>query len=147
MIFLKKKLKTLPNIFLLASLCVLPTSTYAEDPKSFRDLMLYMGQQYSEVTQGILKQDYQQLATAANIIAFHPEPPLTQRMKIIAKLGSDFLDFKSWDDKVHLSAVALAQAAENKDINAVLEHNTTMLENCTSCHIKYRALIKSLRAD
>ncbi len=147
MIRLKKKLKILPTVLLIAGSCVLSTPTYAEEPKSFRDVMIYMGEHYTKVTQGILKQDYQQLANAANVIAFHPEPPLAQRMKIIAKLGGDFLDFKSWDDKVHLSATALAQAAKDEDINAVLEHNAAMLKNCTACHIKYRALIKSLRTD
>ena len=139
--------KLLTLICAIVGMNVLATSAHAKDPETFQELMKYMGEQYTQVVDGILKQDYDQIDKAANIIAFHPEPSLTQRMKIIAKLGTNFLDFKSWDDKVHLSAVALSQAAKTKDQQAILEQNSQVLKNCTSCHDKYRDIVKSLRQN
>ncbi|HFD32099.1 MAG TPA: hypothetical protein ENJ28_05230 [Gammaproteobacteria bacterium] len=137
--------KSLLSICFITSIFALSSPAFAKDPESFRDLMKYMGEEYTKVAEGILKQDYKQLSEAANNIAFHPEPPLTQRMKIIAKLGTNFMDFKSWDDEVHLSAVALTKAAKDKNNAEILKHNAMMLKKCTSCHDKYRDLVKTLR--
>lgn len=124
--------------------CAVPGVWAEEGDASLRQVMQGLGQEMCRLNGAILKEDFTQAAVSAQAIAEHPRPPLGERLRIMAELGSDMPRFKRGDDAVHDSAMALKAAAERKEPAAVLEHYLHLMAGCVECHNSFRARVRAL---
>ncbi len=131
-------------LFLLALVFSI-TPAFAEDPKNFKEVMQRIELDMSKLVGHIMKEEYADIIAVAERVANHEEPPLSHRLRLIAELGTDFPNFKSHDDNVHINSVAMQEAAEKKDIDAVIISYGKTMQSCNSCHKKYRGRVQKLQ--
>ncbi|MDH3326045.1 MAG: cytochrome c [Gammaproteobacteria bacterium] len=116
-----------------------------EEPKNLKEVMQRIEVNMSKIVGHIMREEFSDIAIAAEKVAVHDEPPLSHRLKMIAELKTDFPDFKSHDDDVHLNSVAMQEAAEKKDLKSIIESYGKTLQSCNNCHTKYRKRIQKLK--
>lgn len=105
---------------------------------ALRKIMKDLGASMQTVTHAISMEDWQQVEKTAPLISDHPQPPLTEKMRIIAFIGTDMGKFKGYDSKVHEAADSLAQAAKAKDGAAVIAAFNSVQTACYGCHKEFR---------
>jgi cytochrome c556 len=74
----------------------------------------------------------------APLIADHPQPPLMEKMRILAYLGSDAAKFREFDAQTHEAALAMKQAAGSGDGKLVIQSFARLQEGCLGCHQAFR---------
>gem|GEM_PF-4102992 len=91
--------------------------TGAEAPKelALRKIMKDLGANMQTVAGAISMEDWPLIEKTAPLIADHPQPPMTEKLRIMAFIGTDMGKFKSYDTKVHEAADTLGQAAKRGD--------------------------------
>ncbi len=119
------------------------TGAMAEAGAEVKDLALKkimkdLGAGMQTVTDAIAREDWQLVEKAAPQIADHPQPPLGEKMRIIAFMGTDMGKFKGYDGEVHKSAETLGQAAKSKDGVAVIAAFQSIQTACYGCHRDFR---------
>lgn len=107
-------------------------------PLALRKIMQDMGKNMQAITDGISREDWDMVARVAPLIADHPQPPLTEKMRILSFVGSDAGKFRSYDEKTHQAAQALEQAAVRSDGKAVISSFATLQNSCLACHQSFR---------
>lgn len=112
--------------------------TAAHEPMGLRTIMQDLGRDMMTVTDSIAREDWTRVAQIAPRIAEHPEPPLQERMRIVAFMGSDLERFKSYDTQTHQAAHAMAMAAAHGDGPAVIEAFASVQKGCLACHQAFR---------
>lgn len=132
------------SIFFL--ILILMASTVQAKEKSFptlkkvmSDLAVNMG----SLDRGIFYEDFALIAKSAAKVADHPAPK-NQLPTVIKELGKEMPKFKKFDLKVHDAAKNIVAQAQNNDMNGILKNHTIIMENCVSCHLKYRKRISKL---
>lgn len=126
--------------------CTLPFAPVVAEDGTLLAVMRDLGRQNSELAKAILVEDWQTMSAAANMIAEHPKPGMSERMKILAALGDRAGEFRGFDTTVHDAAIALREAAERKDIAAVSNSYTEMFSACVACHGEFRSELRALRS-
>ena len=114
------------------------TAPDAVKPLALRGVMQEMERQTQLIVQGIAGKDWPAVAKAAGQIAEHPEPPLAEKLRIFVFIGTDLPRFKGHDAQTHAAAVALGQAAVDKDAAAAAVHFRTLQDGCNACHEAFR---------
>ncbi len=125
---------------LLASTCL---QVWADDagkakPLALRKIMQDLGKNMQGVTDGISREDWEMVEKIAPLIADHPQPPLTEKMRILKFVGADVGKFRGYDEKTHQAAQALEQAAVRSDGQAVILSFATLQNSCLACHQSFR---------
>jgi len=105
-------------------------------------IMQDLGKEMQIVTDGISREDWEQVEKAASRIANHPQPALTERTKIMDFVGTDASKFKANDKKTHEAARALAEAAAQKNGQTVISAFATLQDTCLTCHNDFRKPIQ-----
>jgi hypothetical protein len=108
------------------------------EPMALRRIMQELGKNMQTVTDGISREDWELVAGTAPRIAEHPQPPLGEKMLILAFVGSDAGRFKQFDGQTHQAAKALEQAARRGDGQAVVAAFSTLQGSCLACHQNFR---------
>lgn len=108
------------------------------EPMALRKIMLELGKNMQTVTDGISREDWKLVAETAPRIAEHAQPPLGEKLRILAFAGSDAGRFKRFDEKTHQAAKTLEQAAKRGDGQAVIAAFSTLQGNCLACHQNFR---------
>lgn len=107
-------------------------------PLVLRKIMQDLGKDMQTVTDGISREDWALVAETAPRIAAHPQPPMGERMRILAFVGSDAGKFKEYDKQTHQAARALEKAAIHSDGQAVISNFATLQTTCLACHQQFR---------
>jgi len=130
---------------LFAVAMVITVNAYAADGGTLRQVMQQLGHDYATLNQAILLEDFDQAEKSAHAIAEHDKPSMGQRMKIMAALGTEMMNFKKVDGEVHDLAVKVEEAAKGKDLPQLIHLQSQMLSACMACHTTYRSsVIKAL---
>jgi hypothetical protein len=79
-----------------------------------------LGRDMQAITGAISKEEWAVVAELAPKIANHAEPPVAEKMRILAWLGTDAGKFRSHDGQTHESATAMGDAAKRGDGLAVI---------------------------
>ena len=119
------------------------TSITAEEG-SLKAIMQQLGMDYAAVDEAILKEDLDTVAVAAHGIAFHDEPSLGTKMKLMGSLRSEMKGFKAKDEKVHHLALDIEKAAKANDMKTVIAKQSQMLSACMACHTSFRSRVISI---
>ncbi|MBL1351929.1 MAG: cytochrome c [Zetaproteobacteria bacterium] len=144
-----KKTLALLTISLCCTTTVLASDQSSQDPAishiaeegTLKVVMQHLGQDYAALNQAILVEDFEQAAQSAHKIAYHDEPSMWQKMKIMGSLRTEVPDFKKTDEKVHQLALNIEKEAKAKNMNGLIQQQSNMLSACMSCHSTYRQRI------
>lgn len=125
---------------LLAAIGPLASANDLAEPKplALRKIMQDLGKQMQAVTDGISREDWDAVAKAAVLIADHPQPPATEKIRILTYIGADAGKFRGHDQKTHDTAIELQQHAQRKDGQAVIAAFANVQNACLGCHQSFR---------
>jgi len=127
------------TLLLVGASLLFASSAYAtSDEGTFKSVMQKLGGNYNMLNQAILMEDYDRAAKAANKIANHDKPSMSQRMKVMSTLAMDMPNFKKADGKVHKLALQIEKSAKAKDMKMLIQQQSQMLKACMACHTTYR---------
>lgn len=107
-------------------------------PLELRRIMKDLGKDMQTVTDAISREDWARVAQVAPRIADHPQPPVGEKMRILAFIGSDVGKFKGFDEQTHQAAKAMQAAAGRGDGKAVIAAFANLQNSCLGCHQSYR---------
>ena len=107
-------------------------------PLELRKIMQDMGENMQAITDGISREDWELVEKTAPLIADHPQPPLSEKVRLMAFVGTDISKFKGYDGKTHEAARVLGEAAAREDGYAVISDFATLQNTCLMCHQSFR---------
>lgn len=127
-------------VSLLAASCLAfaAGSAHAAEPLALQKIMKEMGQNMQRITDGISREDWEQVEKVAPLIADHPQPPLAEKMRIMRFVGTRMGTFKTYDGDTHDRAQAVGKAARAKDGPAVILAFQALQTTCYTCHSEFR---------
>ncbi|WP_435626890.1 cytochrome c [Candidatus Ferrigenium straubiae] len=97
-----------------------------------------LGKHMQAVTDGISREDWDTVARTAPLIADHPQPSLTEKMRIMAFMGSDMPKFKAFDGNTHDAAAEMGRLAQEKNGQKVIDSFHKLQSACLGCHQTFR---------
>ncbi len=131
---------TMKRRILIASLAsiLLPAAALTDEAMSLQEIMQGLRNDVVQISDGLLIDDFEQIAQGADAIAAHPNIPADQVQLVAAALGEEMPAFKALDTLVHDLAVEVAAAARSHDRDDVLAGYRQMFEGCLACHDAYK---------
>jgi hypothetical protein len=90
------------------------------------------------ITGALVTDDWVTIARVAPQIARHPQPPISEKMRILGWLGSKAGTFRTFDNEVHDAATSMARAATQADGKAVIAAFAKVQLGCLGCHETFR---------
>lgn len=115
------------------------TTAQAAEPLALQQVMKDLGKHMQIITDGISREDWALVEKTAPFIAEHPQPPLTEKMRIMSFMGSSMGKFKGFDEQTHKAAHDLLHAAQEKDGQKVISAFQKVQSSCLACHQTFRA--------
>ncbi len=109
----------------------------AAEPLELQKIMKDLGKNMQTVTDGISREDWALVDKASRLIADHPQPPLTEKMRIMGFMGANMGKFKNFDGQTHEAANEVAKAAQEKDGQKVISSFQKLQTSCLGCHQAY----------
>ena len=127
------------GITLLASIAIalLPTSVLTEE-LSLKTIMQELRQNFLDISDGFLLDDFDKVAEGALAIAEHPRIPEDQARQVADALGAEMAVFKNFDVQVHELSLEMYKAASERDRDAAVAAYQGMVDACFGCHFAYR---------
>ncbi|MDD2686703.1 MAG: cytochrome c [Gallionella sp.] len=110
----------------------------AAEPLELQKVMKDLGKNMQVITDGISREDWTLVAKTAPLIAAHPQPPVSEKMRIMKFMGSEMSKFKSFDGETHEAAHSLEHAAHEKDGHKVIAAFQQVQTTCLNCHQTFR---------
>lgn len=126
------------RLFAAFGLFIAAVGAHAAEPLALQKIMKDLGRNMQVVTDGISREDWELVAKTAPLIADHPQPPLGEKMRIMAFVGSDMGKFKAHDGRTHDAARTLDKAARLRDGAGVIAAFATLQSACHDCHREFR---------
>ena len=129
---------------LLVSLSILLSHTGSAwaasdaEPLQLRKIMQSLSSDMQLVVAATAREDWAQVEQAAARIADHPTPPISEKLRIFAFMGSEMPQFKAHDDKTHRAALALKAVAAERNGDQVIQQFANLQGTCLQCHQNYR---------
>lgn len=112
------------------------------DALELRRIMQDMGKHMQLITDAISREDWTAIAEPADLIAEHPQPPFSEKLRILSFIGSQVSEFKGFDSGTHEAAKKLGQLAATQDGNSIIDQFTVLQKNCLACHQTFRDSFK-----
>jgi hypothetical protein len=127
------------GITLLVSLAIvlLPASTLA-DKVSLMIIMQELRQNFLDISDGFLLDDFDRVAEGALAIAEHPRMPEDQAQQVADELGPEMAVFNNFDVQVHELSLEIYKAASERDRGAAVAAYQDLITACFDCHFAYR---------
>jgi len=110
----------------------------AAEPLELQKVMKELGKNMQVITDGISREDWELVAKTAPLIAAHPQPPMSEKMRIMSFLGPEMSKFKALDGETHEAAHGLEHAAHEKAGLKVIAAFQQVQTTCLNCHQTYR---------
>lgn len=107
-------------------------------PLALRKIMQDLGKNMQTITDGISREDWELVERIAPLVADHPQPPLSEKMRIVSFVGTNMGKFKSHDDEIHAQAQALGKSANVQDGHGVILGFQKLQTSCYNCHSEFR---------
>ncbi|TNC95225.1 MAG: cytochrome c class II [Gallionellaceae bacterium] len=114
------------------------THAQAAEPLELQKVMQELGRNMQVITDGISREDWELVAKTAPHIAEHPQPPVSEKMRIMKFMGPEMSKFKALDGKTHEAAHDLLHAANEKDGQKVIAAFQQVQTTCLNCHQTFR---------
>lgn len=107
-------------------------------PIGLRTVMQQLERDMQSVTGAISREDWARVAELVPRISRHPEPPLPEKILILAWLGTAVGKFRDFDTQTHAAADAMDEAAARGDGQAVIAAFADVQQSCLGCHQRFR---------
>lgn len=107
-------------------------------PLALRQIMQDMDRDMQAIVEAVSREDWEKAAKAATAIADHPQPPIGERVQILAFVGADAGRFRGHDESSKKAAKALQAAAARADGQAVIASFAVLQGSCLGCHQGFR---------
>lgn len=124
---------------MLLSLSLLSAPTLAAEPLAFQGVMRDLGVHMQTVAGAIANEDWALVEKTAEKIGDHPKPPLAERARVFAFVGTRMGKFKEFDEQTHQGAHEMVHAAAEKDGKKVIDAFQKTQHGCLGCHQNFRA--------
>jgi len=129
--------KTLLVITTILAFSNLTVPASADDP-SLKEIMQALRDNLTEVTDGLLMNDFDRIERGAEGIAQHPQIAPTQVKRVAEELGPEMPRFKQYDVQVHNLSLSIVAAAKAKNSEAVWADYQQVLSGCLGCHTSFK---------
>ena len=133
------KLKKILISLSLATLTGGALAQSAGEPLVLRSVMVQMQADTQAAADAIARQDWASVASHADRLAHHAEPPALEKVRILSWLLTDAMTFRNYDLQVKAAAAELATAAQHKDTTAASRDLARMQQSCDGSHNSFRA--------
>lgn len=120
------------------ALALLPAVASTSDSMTLKEIMQGLREDAVQIADGLLTENFEQIAQAADAIADHPKIPAEHVQLVMAELGDEMPTFKLLDTLVHDLAVEVGAAARSEDLNAAAAAYHEMFQGCLACHDAYQ---------
>ncbi len=107
-------------------------------PLALRKIMQGMGRNMQAIVDAVSHEDWPKAARAAAAIGDHPQPPVGEKVRILAFVGADAGKFRDFDGRSQQAAKALQEAADGGDGAAAIAAFARMQAACLGCHQAFR---------
>ncbi len=130
----------------LASLVftLLPTIAVTAESTALQQIMQGLRDDLVEISDGLLTDDFEQVAHGAAAIAEHPKIPAYQVQLVAKELGPEMAAFKQLDTRVHDLSLQINAAAKALDRNAAIAAYQQMIDGCFACHGAYKQRVATV---
>jgi hypothetical protein len=130
----------------LASLMFLlvPAIALTGEATSLKEIMQGLRNNVVDISDGLLTDDFEQVARGAMAIAEHPRIPAAQVQLVAQELGPEMPAFKQIDTVVHNLSLEINAAAEAHDRGAAITAYQRMLDGCFACHAAYKERVAAV---
>jgi hypothetical protein len=135
----RKRLRLASLIFLLV-----PAIAVTGDATSLKDIMQGLRNNVVDISDGLLMDDFEQVARGAIAIAEHPRIPAAQVQLVAKELGPEMPAFKAFDTVVHDLSLEISATAEARDSAAAITAYQRMLDGCFACHAAYKERVATV---
>lgn len=135
---MKRSRNLIFNISTSACLLFATIGAQAAEPLALQQIMKDMGKNMQVVTDGISREDWVLVEKTASLIADHPQPSFSEKMRIVGFMGADMGKFKAHDGETHEHALAVGKAAKAGDGHGVILAFQKLQDSCYSCHSEFR---------
>ena len=109
-----------------------------------RPIMLQLAVHMAGLSQALWVEDYAQMATHSGAIVEHAHISAEELQRIRTTLGAEMAAFEEADERVHVAAVALHEAAQARQLDALLEHLAAVQRGCAACHSRFRERLRTV---
>lgn len=110
----------------------------AMEPLELQKVMNDLGKNMQIVTDSISREDWALVESTSHLIAEHPQPPLTEKVRIMGFMGTSIGKFKGFDGQTHEAANEMAKAAQEQDGQKVISSFQKLQSSCLACHQEFR---------
>ena len=121
-----------------------PTVSLTSEGSELKEIMQGLRNDLVDISDGLLMDDFEQIARGATAIAQHPQIPSEQVQLVAAELGPEMAAFKQLDNLVHDLSVEISAAAALVDRDAVISGYQGLIEACLACHSTYIKRVASV---
>ena len=128
-------------------LALLPAAARSGDTATLKEIMRGLRNDFVRIGDGLLHDDFAEIASGARGIAEHPKIPPDQVKRVAAELGPEMPAFKQMDKRVHDLSVRILSAAESSDAEMALRSYLEMTEGCLACHTNYKERIAAILGE
>ena len=136
------------RIALLACLAVMALPmTASTDEITLKAIMQELRQDFHDISDGFLLEDFDKVAEGALAIAEHPRIPPEQVQLVAEELGAEMPVFKNFDVQVHELSLELYKAAKERDRSAAVAAYQGMVQACFDCHSAFRERVAAALGD
>lgn len=126
------------NLFASSSMLFIVSGAQAGEPLALQQVMRDLGKNMQVITDGISRGDWELVEKTAPLIADHPQPPFSEKLRIMSFMGTNMGKFKAHDGETHEQALAVGKAAKAKDGQGVILAFQKLQTSCYSCHSEFR---------
>jgi hypothetical protein len=107
-------------------------------PMILRSVMQQLDRDMQAATAAIAREGWPKVVELAPKIGNHPAPPLGEKLRILAWLGTDAGKFRGYDTEVREASAAMGEAATRGDGQAVIAGFAKVQQGCLGCHQAFR---------
>ena len=129
------------------ALLLIPATILADETITLKTIMQGLRNDLVTIADGLLLDDFEQVARGAASIADHPTIPPGQIQLVAAELGPEMPAFKQFDTLVHDLSLDVHAAAGEQDRPTAIAGYRRLLEGCLACHAAYKDRIAAVLSD
>ena len=122
----------------ITSLFFAAMNVAAAEPLELQKVMKELGKNMQVVTGGISREDWLLVEHTSHLIGEHPQPSVTEKIRIMNFMGASMGKFKAFDGQTHEFAHEMAMAAQAKDGQKVISSFQKLQSSCLACHQAFR---------
>lgn len=116
-----------------------------EEAMPLLPIMMRLGVDMAGFMHALWAEDYEAMTRHAVGVSAHPNISTDELERIASILGTETEAFEVADEEVHQASVRMREAAEARDMDAVLEHLAAVQSGCVGCHNRFRERLRTNR--